>query len=107
MPASVRLSGSIKPKRISVISRRSTVQCGNLFVYILERCNSIGNKGTIVGMIVPLSAFSTDRMIPLIRMIKKASTDIKIANFSWRPGKLFEGVNLQLSILKPVKKLYS
>ncbi len=50
-------------------------------------------------MIIPLSAFSTDRMIPLITHLKSTSSKLSIANFSWRPGKLFDGVNLQLSIL--------
>jgi len=48
---------------------------------------------------VPLSAFSTDRMVPLISHLKETSTQLKLANFSWRPGKLFDGVNLQLTIL--------
>ena len=50
-------------------------------------------------MIIPLSAFSTDRMIPLITQLKSTSNKLCVANFSWRPGKLFDGVNLQLSIL--------
>jgi len=77
----------------------SMEECGNLFAYVLERCAVCGHEGARAGMIIPLSAFSTDRMIPFISYVKRASSIIHIANFSWRPGKLFDGVNLQLSIL--------
>lgn len=76
-----------------------TEACSNLFVYVLERCTQLSHPGSEVGMITPLSAFSTDRMIPLITHLKNTSNKLSVANFSWRPGKLFDGVNLQLSIL--------
>ncbi len=76
-----------------------TEQCSNLFAFILERCAMLSRVGSQIGMIVPLSAFSTDRMTPLINHLKGKSQRLNIANFSWRPGKLFDGVNLQLSIL--------
>jgi methylase of polypeptide subunit release factors len=76
-----------------------TETCSNLFVYVLERCTQLSRSGSEVGMIIPLSAFSTDRMIPLITHLKSTSNKLCVANFSWRPGKLFDGVNLQLSIL--------
>jgi len=76
-----------------------TETCNNLFVYVLERCTQLSRSGSEVGMIIPLSAFSTDRMIPLIAHLKSTSNKLCVANFSWRPGKLFDGVNLQLSIL--------
>ena len=77
----------------------TTEDCSNLFAFVLERCTKLTRSGGEVGMIVPLSAFSTDRMIPLITHLKANSGQLKVANFSWRPGKLFDGVNLQLSIL--------
>lgn len=86
-------------KSLYTIKNFVTEKCSNLFAFILERCMALGHAKTEIGMIVPLSAFSTDRMIPLIEVLKKKSTHILNANFSWRPGKLFEGVNLQLTIL--------
>ena len=77
----------------------STVSCGNLFNLVVERCLKIAEKASWVGMIIPLSAFSTDRMKPLISSMITHSSELKISNFSWRPGKLFDGVNLQLSIV--------
>ncbi len=75
-----------------------THECSNLFAYVIERATRLTPNAARIGMIVPLSAFSTDRMIPLIAEIKTTSSTCHISNFSWRPGKLFEGVNLQLSI---------
>ena len=77
----------------------NTQDCGNLFAYVMERCNALIAQTGRIGMIVPLSAFSTDRMIPLIKQIKDTSSSLYICNFGWRPGKLFDGVNLQLSIV--------
>ncbi|MBD2138292.1 Eco57I restriction-modification methylase domain-containing protein [Anabaena sp. FACHB-1237] len=76
-----------------------TKNCSNLFAYILEKCTFISHIKSYIGMIIPLSAFSTDRMQPLINYIKRTSLDLYLANFSWRPGKLFDGVNLQLTIM--------
>jgi hypothetical protein len=76
-----------------------TTDCSNIFAYVLEKCTRLSQSGSEVGMIIPLSAFSTDRMIPLINFLKNNSAQLSIANFSWRPGKLFDGANLQLSIL--------
>ncbi len=81
------------------IRNYKTILCKNLFAFTLERCANLSRHDSDIGIIVPLSAFSTDRMIPLMAHLKSYSGRIKIANFSWRPGKLFDGVNLQLSIL--------
>jgi hypothetical protein len=81
------------------IRNYKTESCSNLFVYVLERCTQLSHVESDIGMIVPLSAFSTDRMIPLITHLKSTSKKLHVAHFSWRPGKLFDGVNLQLSIL--------
>ena len=88
-----------KVKKDYTIRGYETENCSNLFAYTLERCASLGDLSSLVGMIVPISAFSTDRMIPLIKNLKHNSSTLDIANFSWRPGKLFDGVNLQLSIV--------
>lgn len=76
-----------------------TISCGNLYVYTVEQSNKIALNNGRIGMIIPLSAFCTDRMIPFIDFTKSTSNSLHIANFSWRPGKLFEGANLQLSIM--------
>lgn len=86
-------------KNVYQLRGYKTEDCSNLFAYVLERCTQLSHSGSQVGMIIPLSAFSTDRMTPLINHLKITSNKLRVANFSWRPGKLFDGVNLQLSIV--------
>jgi len=76
-----------------------TQSCGNLFAFTIERSKDIAKRTGQMGMIIPLSAFSTDRMTPLINDFKKSSASLHISHFGWRPAKLFEGVNIQLSIV--------
>ena len=76
-----------------------TQNCSNLFAFTIERSREIAKNTGLMGMIIPLSAFSTDRMTPLIDDLKKASVSLHISHFGWRPAKLFDGVNLQLSIV--------
>jgi len=76
-----------------------TTDCSNLFAFIVERCTFLGSPDSRIGMIIPLSAFSTDRMTPLIQHFERSSRSLHISHFGWRPGKLFDGVNLQLSIM--------
>jgi hypothetical protein len=77
----------------------TTETCSNLFAFVPERCARLVHNDSRVGMILPLSAFSTDRMIPFIGLVKTRSSQLNIVNFGWRPAKLFDGVNLQLSIM--------
>ena len=81
------------------ITHYGTAECGNLFAYFMEKIANLGRLSSMTGMIIPLSAISTDRMIPLIKKIKEVSAALYVLNFSWRPGKLFGDVNLQLSII--------
>jgi Eco57I restriction-modification methylase len=76
-----------------------TLPCGNLFNLVTERGYIILNRQGRIGLIIPLSSVSTDRMIPFISFIKSHSEQLLVSNFSWRPGKLFDTVNLQLSII--------
>ena len=50
-----------------------------------------------VSMIVPLSLVSTQRMTTVQHILER-NRDCWYSNFSWRPGKLFDGVNRALTI---------
>ena len=76
-----------------------TEATSNLYSFILERSKSLLLSGGSLGIILPLSAFCTQRMVPLIKLVKGKSGAKWIAHFGWRPAKLFEGVNIPLSIL--------
>lgn len=76
----------------------TTLDCGNLYAFVIERIYWLRHKQSKFGVILPLSALSTDRMQRLIQLVKEAPTSY-VVNFSWRPSKLFDGVNLPLLIL--------
>lgn len=95
-PPYVEIQKMTKPYKVI---NYTTQICGNLFTLVAERSYKIVHKSGWVGLIIPLSSISTDRMAPFISFLKSDSKALKITNFSWRPGKLFDGVNLQLSII--------
>ncbi|MCF7802692.1 MAG: hypothetical protein K9N46_05490 [Candidatus Marinimicrobia bacterium] len=66
-----------------------TIQCGNLYAYVLERTNKISNKTSLNGMIVQLSIVCTDRMTPIQKFLMNNYNYLLFANFDDRPGKLF------------------
>jgi hypothetical protein len=76
-----------------------TLETGNLYPLVVERSSTIVSQKGILGMIVPLSAFCTQRMTPLVQMVHKMSGTKWVAHFGWRPATLFSGVNIPLSIL--------
>ncbi len=71
---------------------------GNLFAICVERFLKLLRLNQRYGVIVPISAVSTPRMLPLMRFVLDNS-DVYISNFAVRPAKLFVGVDMNLSIL--------
>ena len=77
----------------------STKKCGNLYAYILENSLNILKNNSYMGMIVPISLVSTQRMESLRELLFNSCENIYIANFSDRPACLFTGVHQKLSIV--------
>ena len=75
-----------------------TERCGNLYAMCVQRFIQLLCKSGMFGVIVPISAVSTPRMLPLMRLLASRSS-VHIGNFAVRPGKLFVGVDMNLSIL--------
>ncbi len=74
-----------------------TAACGNIYAPIVERSlGLLAPKGRL-GMIVPHSAFCTDRMAPLASLITEGATTW-ISTYDMRPCKLFAGVDQRLAI---------
>jgi len=82
-----------------VPKKLNTISCGNLYPYVIEIANKILFQNGHQGFILPLSAFCTQRMEPLVKIYKKLNNDSWISHFGWRPATLFEGVNIPLSIV--------
>jgi hypothetical protein len=77
-----------------------TLDCGNLYAFVMERCKMLISDISYIGMIVPLSGHSTERMSPLVmNFYKKFSLRLHLnLSADAHPQKLFEGVKFRLSI---------
>ena len=75
----------------------STLECGNLFAFVLERCKQLVKPTGREGLIVPLSLVCTERMKSLRDLL--GTSTIWTPNFDMRPSALFEGVAQRLTIL--------
>jgi hypothetical protein len=74
------------------------ISTGNLFSLCSERFIQLVNNARL-GVIVPISSVSTPRMAPMMGMLAINCNSLWISNFAVRPGKLFTGVDMNLSIL--------
>jgi hypothetical protein len=85
------------------ITHLKLASTGNLYSVCVERFLSLLSRKGHVGVIVPISSISTPRMLPLMRLI---ANDLEpyISNFAVRPGKLFVGVDMNLTILVGTRK---
>ena len=81
------------------IKQFELTKTGNLFSIFCERFVQLSRQKGQVGVIVPISAVSTPRMLPLMRYPAARISPLHVSNFAVRPGKLFVGVDMNLSIL--------
>ena len=82
------------------IENYMTKECGNLYAFVMERSKTITRDVSYIGMIVPLSGHSTDRMEPLVSNFYKTFKLRYLCNLSAdaNPSRLFEGVKFRLAI---------
>jgi hypothetical protein len=74
-----------------------TASCGNLYAPVVERALGLLAADGRLGMIVPHSAFCTDRMAPLLSLVTTGATTW-VSTYDIRPCKLFAGVDQRLAI---------
>ncbi len=74
-----------------------TASCGNLYAFVVERSLSLLAADGRLGMIVPHSAFCTDRMAPLASLLTQRGR-LWVSSYDIRPCKLFAGVDQRLAI---------
>ena len=67
----------------------------------VERSLQLLNPQGCMSMIVPIALVSTQRM-QIVQSLLEKSRDVWYANYSWRPGKLFDTVNRALTIFVAV-----
>jgi hypothetical protein len=78
-----------------------TEKCGNLYANFIEKFFKITKNNAWIGIIIPTSSISTDRMTPLQNLLKSNSNKLYLSHFSGdaHPAVLFNGVNLRASII--------
>ncbi len=81
------------------IKNFKTLNCNNLYAYVVEQSEKLLKREGKLGLIVHMSAFCTRGMRDLVQFTKTAFSIKWTSHFGWRPAKLFEGVNIPLSIL--------
>ena len=76
----------------------TTIKCGNLYAYTIERSYNILNNNGILSFIVPLPLISTPRMEPIRKYMFENSSKLFISTYADRPGCIFKGVHQRLTI---------
>lgn len=78
----------------------NTLECGNLYAYVMERSKYILSHLGYIGMIVPLSGHSTERMKSLVKEFYEKFSYHTHLNLSAdaNPSRLFDGVKFRLCI---------
>jgi hypothetical protein len=74
-----------------------TEPCGNLYALTIERSLSLLQPKSYMGMIVPIASISTTGMAELQSLYQSFPT--WQSNYAVRPGKLFAGVDMNLTII--------
>jgi tRNA G10 N-methylase Trm11 len=73
-----------------------TIPCGNLYAFVIERSLSLLRKSGRCGVIIPIASVSTENM----RELQQTYNNYLQwhSHFATRPGKLFFGVDMNLTI---------
>ena len=86
-----------KVKKRYKVSGFVTLDCGDLYAYVLERSCELSSRGRL-GMILPISIMSTDGFHNLRRLLNESSRVQFFQAFAERPSKLFTGVEKRLCV---------
>ena len=93
-PPYVRYNAELR-KQYTVQNYR-TESCGDLYAFFVERAKRLAAESSPLGMIIPLSAFATDNMAPL--MDELSQNALCVSTYAERPAKLFMGAEQKLAI---------
>jgi hypothetical protein len=74
-----------------------TLPTNNLFALVSERSRQLINRQGSIGLILPNSSVSAEKMKPLQHIFRRDAI-CWVSNFAWRPSKLFDGANMLLAI---------
>jgi hypothetical protein len=93
-------------KKTYILKDYDCLSSGNLYSFVIERSIKIQKDGSYNGMIIPLSAYCTDRMASFQKVEFENCSEIFLSYYAERPSKLFEGAerNLVISLFKKQSK---
>ena len=74
-----------------------TMPTNNLYAFVSERSRKLVHSCGYVGLILPNSSVSAEKMQTLQKMFQRSSV-CWISSYAWRPSKLFDGANMLLAI---------
>ena len=80
------------------IRRYDTEECGNLYAFVFERSFRLLQRNGWKSMIIPHSAYCTDRMSSLQDLFYRSRRVGWMQTYSIRPAKLFVGTDQRLAI---------
>lgn len=84
-------------KDLYAIKDYKTINCANLYAFVIERSCILSNNRDNIGFIVPLTIASNNNMADLRNFICDQGTSW-FSHYEIRPAKLFEGVEQRLTI---------
>lgn len=89
-------------KKNYIIKNITNIVAGNLYAFVIERTIVLQKIGSYNGMIIPISAYCTDRMDTFQKMELRNTNALFVSFYAERPSKLFEGAerNLAIAIFK-------
>jgi hypothetical protein len=89
-----------KIQKVYSLKGFATIECNNLWAFVVERSYVLLGKGARHGLIVPMSLICTERMLPIQQIVKSAGLSW-LSNFESdsNPGQLFDGVKQNVTIL--------
>ena len=73
-----------------------TIECGNLYAFVIERVSHLLTSAGKTGMIIPHSSICTDRMKALYKLFSEQKG--WFSTYDTRPSKLFDGVDQRILI---------
>jgi hypothetical protein len=93
-------------KKTYTVKDLKCLSSGNLYSYVIERAIKIQKDNSYNGMIIPLSAYCTDRMDTFQKVKFENCSELFLSYYAERPSKLFEGAerNLVISLFKKQAK---
>lgn len=86
-----------KIRKDYTIKGYETESCGNLYAFLFERSFQLLQRNGWKSMIIPVSAYSTDRMAPLQNLLHQSKQIGWVQTYDVFPSKLFVGAKQRLA----------